>query len=967
MHSQTVDAMIAAPAEDQQFQPLATATAAILMLATSNFYHSTTEYDFNQLMNNLPNLRTQAQAYLNIPHNTNIILRAAHVPINDKIGTMCHQLHYSFSGYSDVEIAAIVILVHAKINFHTAWLAIQTAIHEQDNIFLAPALADTVIQNITITIDLILTTALQVNQRQGQQVAPMIVNKKQTAIATVADILVQAGVRQPDIPEPVARADQQVDRLIERSYFSPEMQYDVIQCAAKEENRQFKINVVTGKPSHIPTIDNIIEFQANDDAAKKIKMNALFSAYEAVNIACFLAGLEQAYASPDYILHAPGLSSQLTQGAASLVGKIDIFMPPVDQDILTELQNKKNRITQTLSELRQNLNISSWVASYLPTTVVSMFSPQTTPPPNATRQIFTRPANSNDPKNIVTLAPALIQNIVKNFDYKSIKQSIDTANLLFQQCFLAQRTVPSFGIGSIITCIPRSNTITPTNYIFNAQFSAASKHYTLTVDNLCNFITSQVNDHDPTTPTQAHELFKEMRKAVQTAIYIANKNSNLYTGYIIPPAINRYFDSVVGQLMHYDTKLSQLCKNENYGGRYDDYYRDMVWSTITLIAAGLTAATIIDTIAGPGTSSNAIQHGAQQIGYYGVEGLKKLAYYGLISPLVLLGNGISYTGSAIGGAASGSWNSILGKKSPAEIEQQKRLAENQAKEEKINSDPILKAFWKNHPGQTVTDLTAEDKTEYDRLRYMAETNLSEKISLNINRARSIQRLLPDYEIISKKLLGIVPSNNKPNEPQSPGTPDEPQSPGTNVSLLNQFFAFVGDTPTKTTDRASEIIYATNFKPSPENILENPGTPDAVGGFAAGAASVKIKNALTYVPPKPTAPNMFITKAPPGKEAQFILKPSPKNVRAVVAPNKGKIPLLPTSGTSSKTGSMVSNLNKLIPKGPTVAVGVGAMQAGHQLYLRATDGKDGNYQLEDINTKAIEQATDQAIENSGSYG
>ena len=180
--------------------------------------------------------------------------------------------------------------------------------------------------------------------------------------------------------------------------------------------------------------------------------------------------------------------------------------------------------------------------------------------------------------------------------------------------------------------------------------------YAYTLDELSNAIAKFAHIL-PHTPTKAHWLFLQIRKAIQTAMYIANKNSNFYAGYILPPAITKYLDGIVNQLIEYDHTLSKRCKDQKLGAHQEDLQRDKMWTNITMAATGLgTAIGIgygIDYISGAGTSAKLAETTAKSATYHGGKMAVNAAYYGTTIPLQATASAITGTIAGAQGVASG--------------------------------------------------------------------------------------------------------------------------------------------------------------------------------------------------------------------------------------------------------------------------------------------------------------------------
>ena len=472
-------------------------------------------------------------------------------------------------------------------------------------------------------------------------------------------------------------ADIQADKLIELSYFSPEMQQAVLTSV----NKPFKVNVVTGKVQDIPTVAQII---ASAPVENTTKLNGLHAALEATRTAIFLAGLNVAYDNPNYVFFAPNISSNL-------------FMPAIDPELKKSLNERETDILMALQQIPEYHSWWSWI----PDDLVSMFTLTGKKLQADVAQLLdsmVNPLNFNpdvgnldSPGNLVTISGNTLQELIKHFNYKQKVNPQQAANLLFKQCFIAQQIFDNDPVQQFFPAdawplypIPAGQTVSSANYIFDRfevvrqvniypnkhdandynQFhhAAINATYAHTIDELCNAI-SQNAAILPHNTLQAHLLFLRIRKAIQTAIFIANKNSNYYLGYVLPVNIIKYLDSVVHQLVKYDEKLSALCKNQQLGATVDDLKRDKIWNAITVTASAAVAlgvtATVIDYGAGAGASANMIAQGTETGAYYAGKGAVNAGYYAVAVP-VQVGKGVvTGIGSVATGVAKGSYNAAI--------------------------------------------------------------------------------------------------------------------------------------------------------------------------------------------------------------------------------------------------------------------------------------------------------------------
>jgi hypothetical protein len=403
--------------------------------------------------------------------------------------------------------------------------------------------------------------------------------------------------------DPLAIASDEADRLIEQSYVSPEMQYAVFSYV---HNYLFEINVVTGKVAYMPTVDQIIAGKYDDetdiaDAGIDApgRLNALHAALEATRTAKFLAGLEVAYANPRNIQFAPTLSQSLVS-----------FMPAIDQNLINALNNREANILNALQFTPGYNSVWSWI----PKNIISMFSYNT----NQTRanivnaphlEFIINQDDLNYRNHVVNISDAIMKNIIKNYDYKEKINAQEAAILLFKQCFIAQQNFnnndwPLF-------CTPPRSPISAANYVFD-RFEIGGNRYAHNIDQICNEIVRQARMH-PHNPDQAHILLLQIRKAIQTAMFIANKNSNFNIVYTFPSAVTKYLNDIVYHLSLYDHKLDGLCQDPTLGATAADQARGKLWNAITMIVTvgvtvGVAAVAYKGIVAGGKAVNNAVNN-----------------------------------------------------------------------------------------------------------------------------------------------------------------------------------------------------------------------------------------------------------------------------------------------------------------------------------------------------------------------
>ena len=490
------------------------------------------------------------------------------------------------------------------------------------------------------------------------------------------DVMPSSRISPPARPRPatLSAEDIQANKLIELSYFSPEMQQAVLACVG----RPFKVSIVTGKVQNIPTVAEII---ASQPVENNTKLNALHAALEATRTAMFLAALNVAYDNPNYVFFAPNISSNL-------------FMPSIDSELKKKLQERESEI---LIALKDNPDYLRWynISSWIPTDLVSMFSLNGKKLQEHVTTLLALDfnpdiGNLSADNNFVTISGQTLKELIKHFDYKQKVNPQQAANLLFKQCFIAQQIFDNDPVQQFFPAdawplypIPAGQSVSASNYVFDRlevirqannrpnanndngynglHHPPVNTTYAHTVDELCNAI-SQNALILPHNTLQAHLLFLRIRKAIQTAIFIANKNSNFYLGYILPAGITKYLDRVVDQLVKYDAKLSNLCKDQQLGATTDDLKRDKIWNAITLTAQAAvvigTIATAIDYGYGPGTSAGMTANAAEQGAYYTGKAAATVGSSAVTIPLQVGKGVVTGVGSIATGVVKGGYNAV---------------------------------------------------------------------------------------------------------------------------------------------------------------------------------------------------------------------------------------------------------------------------------------------------------------------
>ncbi len=376
------------------------------------------------------------------------------------------------------------------------------------------------------------------------------------------------------------------DQLIAQAYVSPEMQYAVLSYV---DDKPCTINAITGKIQNIPTIDRIILGKSNSKNDREVdpyadkagRLNALHAALEAVNLAKFIAGLNVAYANPEYLAFAPKISS-------------NYFMPPLDEQLIEALNKREQQLNEALG---YDYNWGSWLwkwnwSSIIPTSLTNMFTIKNQPSHGVSNPLQVKPQlkDITSENNFVSIPDSTMKGIIKHYDYKQIIDSQQAAELLWKQCFIALQDFTQTDM--LIYCFAKHGTISQTHYIYD-NFTI-DNHHVHTLDQICIHIKNAVHDNKH-TPAAAHNLLLQLRKSVQTAMFIANKNSGYNIGYQLPTIVTQSLDKIVIKLNEFDKKLDALCQDASLGARTEDLARKQTWNKITAI---LTAGVVI---AGAGT------------------------------------------------------------------------------------------------------------------------------------------------------------------------------------------------------------------------------------------------------------------------------------------------------------------------------------------------------------------------------
>lgn len=370
----------------------------------------------------------------------------------------------------------------------------------------------------------------------------------------------------PDISVPILRNELEIrsEQLILDSIVTLEMQFFI--WKAIHPDYMFSINKESKKTAYQENFKTnpgiITEIKKNSS----IKKEALHAALEAIRIAKFTAAIDVAYDNPTYLFFAPQLSSTF-------------LIPSINQELIEKLNEYEKEIKAKLSEIT-GINPFNILWSWIPQGISNLFF---------TNQYHQTLSKNYNLQGYTSYSDTEMATIIKANDYKQKTNPKEAANLLWKQCLVAQNNYKHL--------YKKQNHISPI-YIYDeiADFN--------------EFCHITINNNRISNSTKHIELL-QTRKAVQTALFIANKNSVFYLGYILPTIITQYLDGVIEQLMIYDQKLSNLCKDPRYGATADDIWVDTILTRISYAAAGIaiTAAIVTDYQYGFGTSAKWLYDG----------------------------------------------------------------------------------------------------------------------------------------------------------------------------------------------------------------------------------------------------------------------------------------------------------------------------------------------------------------------
>ena len=371
-------------------------------------------------------------------------------------------------------------------------------------------------------------------------------------------------------------SDQQaVQRLTSESLISPEMQWEVLSYLGE---RDVVVNKDTGLVQNIPStqqlLDDInqkLQYSITNDQKESMK-DSLHTMLEATDIAIFVASVEAAYKDQNFMLY------QI-----------------VNSQLLIDLNDQKLAIQATMN------NVNSITPIDAPAQESSYFSWFYQPGPANQITTMEVPMIMLDPNSpTFTIRAKLMKAIIKSNDYKSMADPTQAANILFKQCFIAQQhhLKDTYRMNNIK--INLQSPVTGHNYIytnFPNIYNKSQNSYPI-CDIAKNIVPASQVRYDLQAPVtteqkQAHQLLLDIRQSIQTAIFIANRKSNVNVGYLLPSSVVSYLDGIVGELMNYDAQLSILCKDPRYGATPEDTYQSEQWAMITKAAAGIAVTAII--------------------------------------------------------------------------------------------------------------------------------------------------------------------------------------------------------------------------------------------------------------------------------------------------------------------------------------------------------------------------------------
>ncbi len=364
-----------------------------------------------------------------------------------------------------------------------------------------------------------------------------------------------------------------VERLTQESFFSPELQWSILSFFDKQA---MTINRLTGQIEGMPLTEDILKkigstLQRSLYSQQKESMkNAAHALLEATDVALFVASIESMY-QPDNSYSTNSIMTQLKNQKQSITGMINAI-------------NACKTIDQAPSS-----SYFSWVPYF-----------GSTSQPIQQYSSLQVPFNNSD--TLIDIPAALMPTLIKSNSYKETSmQAAQAANLLFKQCFIAQQHHLKDKDFLQDVAINLQSPISAQNYIFNKfpdLYNPISGSYPICqiAQNLASRSGYRANLQAALTPQQkqAHQLLIHIRQAIQTALYIANKNSSYNAGSMLSSSVTSWLDGIVSQLTKHESYLANMIKNPAYGATQEDIDLEAGWSNSAKIAAGIvvTAAVI---------------------------------------------------------------------------------------------------------------------------------------------------------------------------------------------------------------------------------------------------------------------------------------------------------------------------------------------------------------------------------------
>lgn len=357
-----------------------------------------------------------------------------------------------------------------------------------------------------------------------------------------------------------------VDSVTQQSVITVE---DAWTLASLIDANSFPIDRITGAPLNIRPVSEVLQIVSQlmkNPTQQAAAKEALHTMLEATEVALEFVKLKIAYEDEAYV------------GRQDLIMGLDLQK----DDIQTQI----NR----LNKMNPNNSYYSWIFG----------SGSTGKSPQGNANNLT-PIRIDQNSSFINIPADRMATIIKHNDYKQKSNATVAANLLFQQCFIAQQ---QFKSENIIPINPKSPFIA-TDYMY-ANFP---KIYNNKIDNLypiCSDILKLQDKND------RRSRLLQIRQAVQIALFIANKKSGYNAGNLFPQSVVSYLDGIVSELMRYDAYLNVLCKNPMYGATPRDMAKTEEWSTMSKVAAGII---IVGGIAAAVhyNDPNAIQNGINQV------------------------------------------------------------------------------------------------------------------------------------------------------------------------------------------------------------------------------------------------------------------------------------------------------------------------------------------------------------------